>query len=81
MIKIQTLDANGRPHYDVDNVENFNHFLDWLYDLGDDDCSISFNGNLHRFRTREERLQFVFGCQAAWVFIDDDYLKKSNGDI
>lgn len=79
MIKFEKLDTNGFPLYIVDEVENWNKFTEWLYRLEDKEMSLSFKSNLYRFRTVEERIQFVFGFMKAWDIIDDAYLEKRQG--
>lgn len=79
MINIEKLDTSGFPVYIVDRVDNWNQFTEWLYRLEDKEMSLSFKGNLYRFRTIEERIQFVFGFMKAWDIIDDTYLEKCHG--
>ena len=52
--------------YEVDHITNFNDFLDWLRKIEYTDFSVSVFGYLYRFRTYEEKMQFIFGFQAAW---------------
>ena len=52
--------------YEVDNIDNFNHFLDWLRKVEYTDFSVSVFGYLYRFRTYEEKMQYIFGFQTAW---------------
>ncbi len=65
MIKIQKLDANNKPVYSIENIKNYNDFIKWLYELDDKDMSLWLDGRFYRFKTVEERCQFVFGFQCA----------------
>ncbi len=73
MIKIEKLDANGRPHYVVDEIENWNDFTNWLYNLEDVEMSLSFTGNMYHFRSKEERRFFVLGFSKAWDILAEQY--------
>lgn len=81
MIKFQKIDTSGMPVYVIDEVDNWNKFTEWLYRLEDKEMSLSFSGHMYRFRTEEERIQFIFGFQKAWDVIDETYLKKCYGDV
>ena len=79
MVKVTTL-ANNRHHYEVDHVENYNDFLKWLmYEIEEEECSVSYAGYIFHFYTVIERQQFALGFRVAWEVIDDNYLEKSNG--
>ena len=87
MINIKKIDASPSTHggkipiYIVDNIDNWNKFTEWLYDLADHEVSIMVLGNVYHFSSPEERRFFVLGFSKAWDVIDDAYLKKSHGDI
>ncbi len=80
MIKLEKIDSNNKTVYVVDEVDNWNGFTEWLYNLEDIEMSLSFSGSMYCFRTKEERRHFVLGFMKAWDLIDDAYLKKSHKD-
>lgn len=86
MITIKKIDASpstygGKiPIYIVDDIDNWNEFTEWLYNLPDDEISIMMPGNVYHFRTIEERRYFTLGFSKAWDVIDDAYLQKHHGD-
>lgn len=76
MIRIKHLDAENTTIYTVDQVENWNQFTEWLYNLEDIQMSLVIMGNMYRFRTMEERRYFVLGFSKAWDVIDETYIKS-----
>ena len=52
--------------YEVDHISNFNDFLDWLRKVEYTDFSVSVFTHMYHFTTYEEKMQFIFGFQAAW---------------
>lgn len=81
MTKIEKIDTNGLPVYVVDNIDNWNDFIEWLYNLSDKEMSLMMTGNVYHFRTEEERRFFVLGFLKAWDVIDEEYVKKYHGDV
>ncbi len=81
MVKLQQLDGKNNTVYVVDEVDNYNQFTEWLYNLEDVEMSLMFSGCLFHFRSKEERRYFVLGFSKAWDLIDDAYLKKCYGDV
>ncbi len=79
MVVVSQLNGD-KIHYEVDEVDNFNDFLKWLmYELEEEDITISYSGYLFHFRTTAERHQFGLGFRVAWEVIDDKYLERSSG--
>lgn len=81
MIKIQQLDTENNVVYVVDEVDNWNDFTEWLYNLEDIEMSLSFNGHMYHFKTMEERRYYVLGFQKAWNILDDAYWEKYDGEV
>lgn len=73
MIKFEKIQTDGFPLYVVESSEDWNKFTNWLYDLEDLQMSLSFEGNIYRFKSMEERRFFVLGFSKAWDLLDDMY--------
>lgn len=65
-------------HYEVDNVEDYNNFLEWLRAVEEQNISVSVFGYCYHFRTYEERMQYIFGFEAAWELAFDGKLPIDN---
>lgn len=79
-MNIKRLHNHDTPYYEITNLSNYNELLEWLYKLEETDMSVALNGRLYRFKTVEERIQFVFGFQAAWDLINETYLIMTHGE-
>jgi hypothetical protein len=65
-MNINLVQQEPHPVYEAEGFtpSALNKLLDWLYDEDKalpEDLSLSFRGGMYRFRTREERLQFLAG--------------------
>lgn len=76
MVKLQRLDAENRAVYVVDEIDNWNDFTEWLYNLDDEEVSVMMPGTVYHFRSLAERRFFVLGFSKAWDVIDEEYVKS-----
>lgn len=71
MNKIEKIQETPHPVYKVE-LNNLNEFYKWITSENlENNMSLSLRGNMYCFRTREERMQFALGFDAAWDYLSE----------